>query len=238
MTAKLEKRLSRGLQFISSYTYGSVKANTGTTLSGSPGFGIPDARNYASGYSYAAWDIRHNFTTGFVWEVPVGRGKAYGSGMSRAADFVVGGWQVNGILSLRTGFPYTLRANGCQGVWQICQPDLVSGADPNAAPSGGRTANEWFNISNVTAPASLTDGNVGLQTNRYPAIKNIDASLFKMFPITERFRMEFRAESFNFFNTPHFENPDNNLQDANFGKITSTYPGTERHIQFSLRLQF
>lgn len=238
LTAKLEKRLSKGLQFISSYTYGTVKANTGTTLSGSPGFGIPNARDYASGYSYAAWDIRHNFTTGFLWEIPVGRGKAYGSSMSRAADLLVGGWQVNGILSLRTGFPYTLRANGCQGVWQICQPDLVSGGSADAAPSGGRNPNQWFNTANLTAPASLTAGNVGLQTNRYPAIKNIDASIFKMFPITERFKMELRAESFNFFNTPHFENPDNNLQDANFGKITSTYPGSERHIQFSLRLQF
>jgi len=238
LTAKLEKRLHKGLQFISSYTYGHALANTGTTLSGSPGFGTPDPRNYASGYSSAAWDIRHNFTTGFLWDLPFGRGKEYASNISKAADYVIGGWQINGILTLRSGFPYTLTSNGCQGVWNFCQPDVVSGMNPNAAPSGGRTPNEWFNTANVTAPASLTGGNVGLQTNTYPAIKNIDTSIFKMFPITERFKVEFRAESFNFFNTPHFENPDNNLQDANFGRITSTYPGSERHIQFSLRVQF
>jgi len=238
MTAKLEKRLSKGLQVISSYTYGHALANTGTTLSGSPGFGTPNPLDYASGYSSAAWDIRHNFTTAFLWELPFGRGKAYASNISKAADLLVGGWQINGILTLRTGFPYTLTSNGCQGVWNFCQPDVVAGTNPNAAPSGGRTPNEWFNIANVTAPAPLTGGNIGLQTNTYPAIHNIDASIFKLFPITERFKVEFRAESFNFFNTPQFENPDNNRQDANFGRITSTYPGTERHIQFSLRVQF
>ena len=238
LTAKLEKRLSKGLQFISSYTYGTVKANTGTTLSGSPGFGIPDSRNYASGYSYAAWDLRHVFTTGLVWELPIGRGKALGTDMSKAANALVGGWQLNTILTLRTGFPYTLRYNGCQGVWAACRPDLVSGQSPDAAPSGGRTPDGWFNTANLTAAAPLTGGDAPLQSNRYPNIYNLDASLFKGFAITERFKVEFRAESFNFFNNPHFENPDNNLQDGNFGKITSTYPGSERHIQFSLRVMF
>jgi Carboxypeptidase regulatory-like domain len=238
LAVELEKRLSKGLQFISSYTFGSVNANTGTTLSGSPGFGTPDPRNYASGYSAAAWDVRHSFTTGFNWEVPLGKGKAWGSNMSRAADALIGGWQFNGIVTIRTGFPYTLRYNGCQGVWNACQPDLVSGMSADAAPSGGRTPDNWFNTAAIVAPAPLTGGNVGLQTNRYPNTQNLDFSLFKMFKISERFGLEFRAESFNLFNTPQFNNPDNNLQDANFGKITSTYAGSERHLQLALRLQF
>lgn len=84
LTAKAEKRFSKGLQFISSYTYGHALANTGTTLSGSPGFNIPNPLNYASGYSSAAWDIRHNFTTGLVYELPFGKGKMWGSGMTRS----------------------------------------------------------------------------------------------------------------------------------------------------------
>ena len=62
----MEKRYSKGLQFLGSYTYGHALANTGTTLSGSTGFGTPDPRNYASGYSSAAWDIRHNFVGSFL----------------------------------------------------------------------------------------------------------------------------------------------------------------------------
>jgi len=238
LTAKLEKRFSHGLQFISSYTYGHALANSGTTLSGSSGFGYKDNTNISTSYASAAWDIRHNFTTGFTWDIPFGRGRMYGSNINRVADALIGGWQTNGILTLHTGQPFTLTASGCQGVWANCFVDVVPGQDPNAAPSGGRNPGEWFNTANVTKPAPLTEGDIGLQTNYGPPTRNLDFSLFKTFRFTERWNLQFRAESFNIANTPQFGLPDNALQDANFGKITSTVAGSERHIQFALRLQF
>ncbi len=238
MTAKLEKRLSKGLQFLGSYTYGHALANTGTTLSGSTGFGIPDPRNYASGYSSAAWDIRHNFVSTFLYELPFGRGKTYGATMSRALDVVAGGWQMNGTLVVHTGVPFTIRSNGCQGIWNACRPDLVPGKSPQDEPSGGRSPDLWFDTSAVTPPAPLTGGNLGLQTNTAPPTRALDFSIFKYFPITERTRVEFRAEGFNVANTPQYGTPDNNRQNTNFGKVTSTQPGTERHIQFELRVRF
>ena len=238
MTAKLDKRFSKGLQFITSYTYGHALADSGTTLSGSNGFGYKDNTNISSSYSSAAWDIRHNFTTGFNYNLPFGRGRSFGSNMNRVADIVVGGWQVNGILTLHTGQPFTLTASGCQGVWANCYPDLVSGMNPNAAPPGGRNPGEWFNTAAVTKPAPLSEGDLGLQTNYGPPTRNLDFSLFKNFKFTERWLLEFRAESFNLANTPQFSVPDNGLSDANFGKVTSTATGSERHIQFALRLQF
>ena len=90
----------------------------------------------------------------------------------------------------------------------------------------------------MTKPAPLTQGNIGLQTNYGPPTRNLDFSLFKGFRFTERWNLEFRAESFNIANTPQFGLPDNNLQDANFGRVTSTQTGSERHIQFGLRLLF
>jgi hypothetical protein len=238
MTAKLEKRFSRGLQFISSYTWGHAMANSGTTLSGSSGFGYRDNTNISTSYANAAWDIRHNFTTGFNYEIPFGRGKAHGANMNRALDIVAGGWMVNGIFSYHTGQPFTVRSNGCQGVWASCYPDLVAGADPNAAPAGGRRPQEWFNTANFLAPASLTQGNLGLQTNYGPSLRNLDFSIAKNFKFTERWKMQFRGESFNFANTPQFSLPNNNRQDPNFGIVTSTQAGSERHIQFALRLEF
>ena len=238
MTTKLEKRLSSGLQFLTSYTFGHALANTGTTLSGATGFGIPDPRNYASGYSSAAWDIRHNFVTSFLWELPFGKGKTFGGNMHPVLNTALGNWQMNGIVTLTTGNPFTLRSNGCQGIWGACRPDLVAGKDPQAAPSGGRSPDLWFDITAVAPPAPLTGGNLGLQSNTAPPYRNADVSLFKDFRFTERWRMQFRAEAFNVANTPQFSTPDNNRQNANFGRVTSTRQGTERKMQFALRLQF
>jgi hypothetical protein len=87
-------------------------------------------------------------------------------------------------------------------------------------------------------PAPLSGGNLGLQTNFGPPTRNLDLSIFKDFPFTERLRVQFRAEGYNLTNTPQFYFPDHTLGDAKFGQVTSTQTGTERHIQFALRLMF
>ncbi|HXE12412.1 MAG TPA: hypothetical protein VN633_09850, partial [Bryobacteraceae bacterium] len=238
LTTQLNKRLSKGLQFTAAYTYGHTFANTGTTLSGSQGMYTKDPTNFATSYSSAAWDIRHNFTTGFNYEIPFGRGKAYGANMNRFVDILAGGWQANGIATFHSGNPYTIRANGCQGVWSGCSPDIVAGANPDEAPSNGRNPSQWFNTANFLAPASLTQGNLGLQTNYGPPTRTMDFSLFKDFSVTERFHVEFRAETFNLANTSQYNVPDNTLGDTKFGQVTGTAVGSERHIQFQLRLRF
>ena len=180
-----------------------------------------------------------NFTTGLTYDLPFGRGKQLGNNMSKAVDYFVGHWQVNTILTLHSGQAYTVSAGGCQGVWAGCFPDMAaSGLSANAAPSGGRTPSEWFNTSNFTAPASLTQGSLGDNTNYGPSLKNVDFSVFKDIPFTERFRLQIRGEFFNLFNHPQFGMPDSGYGDSNFGKITSTLAGTERHVQLSLKLLF
>ncbi len=239
MTAKLEKRLTNGLQFVSSYTYGHALANSGTTLSGSSGLGTLDPRNYNSSYTNASWDIRHNFTTAFNYDIPFGRGKRYGANINPVVNALIGGWALNGTLTLHSGQPFTVRSNGCIGVWNSCMPVLVNGTDPNAAPSNGRTASQWFNTSNFLFPnTSYPGGNLGLQTNYGPSAHALDFGLFKDFLFTERIGVQFRAEATNLTNTPQFGIPDQNLQDSNFGQVTSTFSGSERHIQFALRLHF
>jgi hypothetical protein len=234
LTAKLEKRLSGGLQFLTAYTWGHALANSGTPLTGATG--VFDPTNWESGYADAIWDVRHNFTTSFTYELPVGRGKAHGANLNPALNHVLGGWALNGILSIRTGRPYTLTSNRCQGVWNSCRVDVVAGKDPNAAPSGGRTPDKWFDINAVASPASLTGGNIGALTMRNPGDSTLDASLFKTFRITERWAAEFRGEAFNVFNKTQLGSPSSALQNANFGQITSS--SGQRNAQFSLRLRF
>jgi hypothetical protein len=244
-SVKLEKRMSHGLQFITSYTWSHVMANAGTTLSGSSNFGFPTQTNWASGYSSAAWDIRQSFTTGFNYDVPFGKGKQWGSHLNRAADTILGNWHTNGLLTLRGGITYTLNGASCQGVWSRCEPDIVSGYTANQAPAGGRTPNEWFDVNAYAVPAPLTGGTMPIQNMIGPPTKTMDFSVFKDIPVTERFKLQFRTEAFNLANFAVLGLPDANLSDAkafggngNFGKITTSTVGSERHIQFALKMFF
>ena len=256
-TVKLEKRYARGLQFLTSYVWGHTLANSGTPLSGASGFGIPDPTNFASGYASAAWDIRQSFTSAFNYDIPFGKGKRFGGNMNRGIDLLAGNWRANGNLTLRTGQPFSINGTNCLGNWGKCRPDLVPGGDPTKAPSGGRSPGpngQWFDVSAFAVAAPLTGGNLGLQSNTGPPTRNLDFSIFKDFPFTERIKMQFRAEGYNIANTPQFSTPDGNLSDAkiplaangaaavngngNFGRVLGAQVGTERHIQFALRLQF
>ncbi len=243
-SAKLEKRFSRGLQFLTAYTWSHALANAGTPLSGSSNIGFPDPTNWGSGYASASWDIRHSFTSAFNYDLPFGRGRQWGSSMNRAADVVVGGWHANGLLTLRTGVAYGL-SGSCQGVWGRCEPDIVPGFVADQAPAGGRTPNQWFDINAYKIAAPLTGGNLGLQAMTGPPTRTLDFSLFKDFSFTERWKLQFRSEAFNLANTPIFNNPDMSVTNSkalggngNFGRITSTQAGTERRLQFALRLSF
>jgi hypothetical protein len=252
-SVKLDKRFSHGLQFLTSYVWSHTLANSGTPLSGSSNLSPISNTDWSTAYSSAAWDIRHSFTTSLNYELPFGRGKSIGNSMNRVADAVVGGWQVNGIITLRTGQPITMAGTSCHGVWNRCLPDYVANytGNGNSAPAGGRTPNEYFDTSVYTAAYSnqalgiATGGDVGLQSITGPPTRTTDFSIFKSFRFSERFRMQFRGEAINLFNFTVLNFPDVSLGDSktyggngNFGVITSSIAGTERHIQFSLRLSF
>ncbi len=238
LTGKWEKRFSNGLQYLVAYTYGHALATSGTTLSGSAGFTTKNPRNYSLDYSSAAWDIRHSMTSSFLYDLPIGKGRKLMGGASKLVDNVIGGWQVNGILTLRTGSPYTLGTNNCVGSFNGCTPDVVGSGDPKNAPAAGRSADQWFDTSAVTKPAPGTNGNLGIQSNNAPGQKYMDLSLFKGVNLTERLKIQFRAEAFNIANTPQYDRPNNTQGDPNFGRITGTQQGTQRRTQFALRLMF
>jgi len=167
--------------------------------------------------------------------------------MNRALDMAVGNWHFNGLLTLRTGIAYGLNGQSCQGVWGRCEPDIVPGFKANQAPAGGRTPEQWFDITAYKVAAPLTGGTLGLQAMVGPPTKSLDFSTFKDFAVTERFKFQFRGEAFNLFNHPIFNLPGQNINDSKsvnpsnngqFGLITSTVNGTERRIQGSLRFTF
>ncbi|MCW5982078.1 MAG: TonB-dependent receptor [Bryobacteraceae bacterium] len=239
LNGKLEKRFSNGLDFLMAYTWGHALTDVGTTLTG--GGVIRDARNFReSGYANANFDVRHRFTTSFMYELPFGRGRMFGSGWNRAANSVLGGWQINGIVTMLTGFPRSITAafNSC--ACNARTPDVVSGKSPSNAPSGGRTPDLWFDTTAVMAPALGTPGNLGSMSIFAPGTRNVDFSLFKRFSFTERYALTFRSEFFNISNTPQFDPTQMSLTQGGggFGRINGTIAGTERHVQFALRFEF
>ncbi len=229
-TAKLDKRYSDGLGFLAAYTWGHALADTGTTLSGGPGNRTP---HQSLEYAHASFDIRHRFVLSGNWNLPVGQNL---SGPARA---VIGGWQLNGILTLQTGNYFNIGTNravcSCSGT---TRPDPVSGRDPNAAPSGGRSPEEWFDTSAFQDPAVGTFGSLGNYSNIGPPTNTVDLSLFKDFPITETAKVQFRVESFNLMNTPQFNRPNGTHGDGAFGKISGTRGGLNRQFQLALRFMF
>ena len=229
-TAKLDKRYSDGVGFLAAYTWGHALADTGTTLSGGPGNRTP--HQYLE-YAHASFDIRHRFVLSGNWNLPTP------SNLSGAANMIVGGWQLNGILTLQTGNYFNVGTNraicSCSGT---TRPDPVSGRDPNGAPSGGRSPEEWFDTSAFQDPAVGTYGALGNYSNIGPPTNTVDLSLFKDFPITESAKVQFRIESFNLMNTPQFNRPNSTHGSGNFGRIFGTRAGLNRQFQFALRFMF
>jgi len=231
-TSKLEKRFSNNLQFLWSYTWAHALTDVGTTLAGGPGRRDNDI---SAEYAHANFDIRHRSVTSFLYELPF-------NFENKGVDAVIGGWQFNGIYTLQTGNYFNLGTNGAVGSFGTTRPDVVPGRDPNAAPSGGRSPEEWFDTSAVTAPAVGTFGNLGNYSNIGPPRFNFDFSLFKDFRINEEMKVQFRAESFNLWNSPQFNNPNPTQGGGNFGQINNTLRvggrGTARNWQFALRFMF
>ncbi|MCC7176256.1 MAG: TonB-dependent receptor [Bryobacterales bacterium] len=237
LATKLEKRMSHGLDFIATYTWGHALANTGTPLYGGVGDTRGNPRDLRYAYTDASWDQRHNFTASFMYDMPFGRGKKLGGNMSQVADRILGGWQANGVIGLRSGRSFTLGTRYGVGYISSIHPDYVApGRNVNNAPSAGRTPAQWFDTSAVQSPVPYTNGTVPNASNKGPANNNVDLSLFKGFQITERFRAQFRVEAMNISNSPHFGNPGGTQGDPTFGQINSA--SGERSVQVALRLMF
>jgi hypothetical protein len=144
---------------------------------------------------------------------------------------------MNGVLAMFQGRRFTVGASGAS----LNAPGNTQTADqvkPEVAKPGGIGSGSDFYDSTAFAPiTTVRFGTVGRNTLRSPGVFNMDFSLFRRFPIQERFELEFRAEAFNLTNTPHFLQPGTNINSGNFLQVTSAQQD-QRQLRFGLRLQF
>jgi hypothetical protein len=232
---KAEKHLSNGLFFLSAFTYGKSINDQPEICCNSPW--PQNSYNLKSEKGLSDFDNRRHWVTSFDYELPIGHGKRFLNG-SRILDQAFGGWHFGGIISLRSGFPFTptigsdLSNTSSQGLARANRS-----GNGNLSP-GQRTVLRWFDVSQFAFPAGGTFGNAGKNILDGPGAKSADLSLRKMFTVTERIHVDFRAEFFNAFNHAVFSQPDNSLADTGAtGTITSTVI-PQRQIQFGLKILF
>ncbi|MGH9661700.1 MAG: TonB-dependent receptor domain-containing protein [Bryobacteraceae bacterium] len=231
MQVRGERRFTRGLSFLTSYTWAhNVDQAYGTneSLPFTPG-GVQNQYCFRCERANSGFDYRHRFTTSFLWSIPA---RADWRGV---AGFALKGWSFNGILTFQSGFPFTVTQQGNrQGSGSATQrPDYVPGSNPKL---GDPDPARWFN-TDAFQFANLKYGELGRNTLRQPAMKVWDVGLFKEFPIREGHRFQFRYEAFNMWNTPQFRAPNGQLGGPAFGQITSTWLDS-RQMQFALKYLF
>ncbi len=235
---RAERRFNRGMSFMLTYTFDkliddySIIANSGRNAP------IQNIYDRHSERSVSPNDISQVLSLSSVYELPIGRGRLLGRGWNHFTDLLLGGWQVNGILSLQTGMPLALSTQNTSNAGGAVLRPNTNGQSAALSGSDNDRLNRYFNTSVFSQPAPFTFGNVGrtLSDVRGPGLRNLDFSAFKNFHIRERATLQFRAEFFNFTNTPAFGLPDQVLTDQTFGRITSS--GTPRQTQFALKLLF
>jgi hypothetical protein len=227
----VQRRFTNGLGFGAAYTW----SRTLGVGDDQPGFTIPGFVRQRH-YGPAGFDRTHMATINHLWELPFGKGKPYVN--SGPGAWILGGWQLNGILRFVTGTPFSIVANAgpcnCPGNGNFA--DVVRATSILGGIGPGQ---RYFDTAAFAAPPANQFGNAGRNIVRGPGFGNYDFSVFRMFPIGERARLEFRSEFYNLTNSPRFGNPVGNVNAGNFGQITGTLNGEgERDIQFALRLVF
>jgi outer membrane receptor protein involved in Fe transport len=255
LNVRLEKRYSAGFSFLMNYTWSKnieSNGNGDSSYSQNGGTAYPlDSYNLTKERSYAPLDVPHVFNFNYGYEFPFGRGKRWINGKG-PLNWVLGGWQINGILTKRSGFVTDIRSSLIAAANQLFAtfnvPDRVPGVSmylPNPGVDG------FFNPAAFTNPQQVRNakgtlitlfGNAARRVGRGPGSTNLDFSLFKNFRVRERFNVQFRAEAFNLTNTPTFSLPSASnaaltIGTPNFGKLGSS-SATGRQVQFALKLNF
>ena len=224
------KRFTKGLQMQFAYTWGKSLDD---------GLSHQDSYNIRADRALSDIDIAHRVVIMGVYELPFGRGRHYGSSMSKWMDLAIGSWQMNGIANFSTGTPIGISASNNAGIFnQVIRANSNGKSGLLTGPVQDRLL-KYFDTSVYSQPTAFTFGNMGprLPDIRNDGVYNWDLSLFKDFRITERVKIQFRGEFLNAFNTPRFSGPNTSVTSSTFGAITSQ-ANAPRQIQFGLKLLF
>jgi hypothetical protein len=255
LQANFKHRFSAGLIFTASYTFskflsdvagpeewGSINGDTG-------GSGIRNYYDLKADWTVDGEDIPHSLVLNYVYELPFGHGKKFGGGMNRLEDAIVGGWQVNGITTVQSGFPMSIGPNGNSStVFGGSQHANLTGQPFRSGTCGkGTTVNPsipvgtkycFFNPAAFKPPDAYTFGTGPRYYSnlRAPGYVDQDLTFGKWFTLPERLRFQFAFQMFNAFNHPNFGIPDSTTGDSTMGEANSTQGA--RQMQGVLKITY
>ncbi len=246
---KLDKRLSNGFALTTAYTFS--KAMGFQSEDSGLDFYINPKRNWRR----LNFDRTHYFVQSYVYELPFGKGKRFVN--EGPAAWVLGGWQLNGILSIGSGSPLSfgyssasLKAPGNNNTLSYFGPggiQVTKGNGRNAtwfnptkcnfdATKGTQVTTSCFATPGQEIGGSPAFGNLGYNFLTGPGFWNLDASVFRNFAIRERFKLQIKGEAFGLANTPQWGNPNTDITSSNFGFITGA--GGARSVQLAAKMTF
>ncbi|MGH9159516.1 MAG: carboxypeptidase regulatory-like domain-containing protein [Vicinamibacteraceae bacterium] len=224
----LRQRWSRGFQAAAHYTWSRTRDITDHS-NNNAGRSTQDPYNPRADYGPAYWDVPHRFVASYVYELPFFEGSR-----QRLLRHLFGGWQLSGITTIESGRPFDVRID--QDVANTGhspqRPDIIGTATDNC----GERLVDCIDASAFQMPGPYTYGNTPRNVLRGPGRVTTDLSLVKNVPIGRGARLQLRAEAFNLFNRPNFDNPDAMFDTANFGRITSAQ--SMRQVQLGAKIIF
>lgn len=241
---KFEHNYSSGLYLLAAYTWASALDQVGAWDSGaSPQL----LDSFDAEWGRQSQTPNHRYTTAATYDLPFGRGRKFGSGLSKPAEWILGGWKMSTILSFRSGLPInvSLNSNGVNPAtgqsYRFLQrnggglrPNRVGEANTGTDPKDNRFA--FLSATAYAVQAINTPGNAARNSAYGPRQFNTDFAARKEFRVTERHAAELRWEMFNLLNTVNFSNPATTLGNTNFGWITGA--GDGRVMQLGVRFQY
>ena len=238
-----KKSTRAGLSLQVAYTFSKFLTNVDSFEAGflGPNTAQQNQVSFEGEKSHSAEDTTHRLVSGWVYELPFGRGQRFGSGMSPALDKIVGGWEVSGIMTVSSGFPLgdiRVSPNRTGAFGGSARPDLVGDACLSSGRSRSERISRWVDENAFRHPEPFTFGSAPRNLNcRGDGWKNFDISITKHIPIKESVRAEFRAEFFNAFNRVQFRHPSTGFGGGSFGQVTSQ-ENEPRIIQLALKIHF
>ncbi len=230
LQARLTHRFDKGLEFSSAFTYQKAMGYL------SSGGGLAGFNFYLDPHrDYSALAFNHTITSSnsFIYALPFGKGSTFLQ--HGIAGVLAGGWQASGLVFFQTGTPLFFTASGSQlnapGTTQVPNQN-----GPFVKLKGIGTHSSWFDTSKFSQPSGPALGNMGKNVYAGPGSATFDAAMSRTFRLYKSVNLQFRVDAFDVLNHPVFNNPDTNLTDSNFGKVTGA--GASRALQLSATLNF